>query len=117
VSHIDIQYNALNIFKRSKIIAEIISIDFDDITYYSILKIRVELVNRWHLRIYEHKTPAMRRYTHHVFKGDVMIVRWDNAPHHRGVSAFPCHKHIGREIIGSEEMQISDVLAELENKV
>jgi hypothetical protein len=108
------QYNVLKILKRSKIVAKIISIDFDGTADYSILKIRVELVNRWHLQIWEHKTPATRRYAYHVFKGDVMIVRWDNAPHHRGISTFPCHKHIGREIVGSEEMQISDVLAELE---
>ena len=54
------QYNVLKILKRSKIVAKIVSIDFDGTTGYLILKIRVELVNRWHLQIREHKAPATR---------------------------------------------------------
>ncbi len=108
------QYNVLNILKQSKIVAKIISVDFDSAVGYSILKIRVELVNRWHLQIWEHETPVTRRYAYHVFKGATTIVRWDNAPHHRDISTFPHHKHRGSEIVGSEEMQVGDVLDELE---
>lgn len=108
------QHNALKILKQSKIVAKIISIDFDSTMGYSTLKIRVELINHWHLQVWEHATPVTRRYAYHVFDGDTMVVRWDNAPHHRGISTFPHHKHAGGEIVESEEMQIGSALAEIE---
>jgi len=108
------QQDILNALKRSKIVAKIISVDFDGAAGYSILKIRAELINRWQIQVWEHKTPVARRYAYHVFDGDALVVRWDNAPHHRDIATFPHHKHIGGEIAESEEMQISDVLAELE---
>lgn len=107
-------HNILKVLKRSKIVAKIISVDFDGAAGYSILKIRAELVNRWQFQFWEHKTPVKRRYAYHVFDSDVMVVRWDNAPHHRDIATFPHHKHICGEIAESKEMQISDVLAELE---
>ncbi len=110
-------HNILKVLKRSKIVAKIISVDFDGAAGYSILKIRAELINGWQLQVWEHETPAARRYAYHVFDADAMVMRWDNAPHHRDISTFPHHKHMGEEIAESEEMQISDVLAELEKMV
>jgi len=107
----------LKILKQSKIVAKIISVDFDSAAGCSLLKIRAELINRWRLQVWEHRTPVMRRYAYHVFEGGNMVVRWDNAPHHRGISTFPHHKHIYREIVESEVMKISDVLAELEKMI
>ena len=112
------QRNILKTLKRSKIVAKIIPVYFDGTAGHSILKIRAELINRWQLQVWEHKAPATRRYAYHIFDGDAMVMRWDNAPHHRDIATFPHHKHIGEGICGeiaeSEEMQISDVLAELE---
>ena len=111
------QRNILKVLKRSKIVAKIISVDFDGTAGYSRLKIRAKLTNGWQLQVWEHETPVARRYSYHVFDGDVTVVRWDNAPHHRGTSTFPHHKHICGEIAESEEMQISEVLAELEKMI
>lgn len=111
------QRNILKVLKRSKIVAKIISVDFDSTAGYSRLKIRAKLINRWQLQVWEHETPVARRYAYHVFDGGAMVVRWDNAPHHRDIATFPHHKHIDGEIAESEEMQISDVLAELEKMV
>jgi hypothetical protein len=44
-----------------------------------------------------------------------MIVRWDNAPHHPGVSTFPDHKHVGLRVEGLEEMDVEKILAQLES--
>ncbi len=107
------RYNVLKTLKRSNIVAKIISIDFDGVADYSKLKIRAELINHWQLQVWEHRTPITRRYAYHVFKDGTTIVRWDNAPHHRDISTFPHHKHVGGEIVESDEMQIGDVLTEL----
>ncbi|MEA1906863.1 MAG: DUF6516 family protein [Euryarchaeota archaeon] len=103
----------MKILKQSKIVAKTISIDFDGTAGYSTLKIRVKLINHWYLQVWEHETPVTRRYAYHVFNGDTMVVRWDNAPHHRGISTFPHHKHADGVIIESEEMQIDGALAEI----
>ena len=108
------QRNILETLKRSEIVVKIISVYFDGTAGNSILKIRAELINRWQLQVWEHKTPATRQYAYHVFDDGAMVVRWDNAPHHRGISTFPHHKHIDGEIVESEAVQIGDVLAELE---
>ena len=111
------QHNALKILKQSKIVAKIISIDFDSIVGYSTLEIRVKLTNHWYLQVWEHETPVTRRYAYHVFDGDTMIVRWDNAPHHRDISTFPHHKHVSGEIVESEEMRIGSALVEIEKMI
>ncbi|QTA89677.1 toxin-antitoxin system TumE family protein [Desulfonema magnum] len=40
------------------------------------------------------------------------ILRWDNAPHHQGVSTFPYHRHFGKEehIQESQPMRLETVL-------
>ncbi len=111
------QRNILKVLKRSKVVAKIISVDFDGTAGYSRLKIRAKLTNGWQFQVWEHETPVARQYAYHVFDADAMVMRWDNAPHHRDISTFPYHKHMGEEIAESEEMQISDVLAELEKMI
>lgn len=47
---------------------------------------------------------------------DVRIFRYDNAPHHRYISTFPHHKHLGEEsdlIIESIEPALYDILLEI----
>ena len=47
---------------------------------------------------------------------DVCIFRYDNAPHHRNISTFPHHKHLGEgdeQIVESTEPSLSDVLLEI----
>ena len=77
------------------------------------LKVRVELVNGWQMDYWERVSPQSRRYSFHVFQGDRVIVRWDNAPHHRYVGTFPHHKHVGAAVAESEEMDIAKALIEL----
>ena len=42
-----------------------------------------------------------------------MIVRWDNTPHYPELEGFPCHKHEGKQVVGSKNMIIEEVLEEL----
>lgn len=45
-----------------------------------------------------------------------LIFRYDNAPHHSGLSTFPHHKHIGEETLESNEPSLEDVLLEIARK-
>jgi hypothetical protein len=42
---------------------------------------------------------------------DTVIIGWDNAPHHREVSSFPHHRHVGNKIESSEERDLRNVLS------
>lgn len=45
-----------------------------------------------------------------VRSNETLIIGWDNAPHHRVISSFPHHKHIGDKIENSDERNFRDVL-------
>jgi len=50
---------------------------------------------------------------------DILICRWDTAPHHREVSSFPFHIHLphGRGVEESEEIDLIFALNKIEQLV
>jgi hypothetical protein len=54
------------------------------------------------------------KYRYHYMNDEqVMIFRYDNAPHHSNVSTFPHHKHDGENIRESAEPSLDQVLLEI----
>ncbi|BBC22757.1 DUF6516 family protein [Pseudanabaena sp. ABRG5-3] len=54
------------------------------------------------------------KYRYHYMNDEqVMIFRYDNAPHHTNVSTFPHHKHDGENIRESGEPSLDQVLLEI----
>ena len=41
-----------------------------------------------------------------------LIIRWDNAPHHKHIKTFPHHKHI-QEVEESIQVNFEDILKEI----
>lgn len=78
------------------------------------IKIHVRLINGWKLHVWEHVTPSIRRYAYHVSKGSELVIRWDNAPHHRKIKTFPHHKHVKEEVLESKEVVLEEILGEVE---
>ncbi len=107
-------HRTVKILKESKIVESILSIDSDAFGEYYRLKIQARLINGWKLHVWEHAAPRFRRYAYHISKGSELIIRWDNAPHHRQVRTFPHHKHLKEAILESREVVIEDILKELE---
>ncbi len=70
------------------------------------------------LHIRESLTLGKSKYSYHWQKADgSLILRWDNAPHHREISTFPCHLHDGEKIIPCDRIFIHDVLNEIANRL
>ncbi len=46
-----------------------------------------------------------------------LLVRWDNAPHHKNLSTYPFHKHLGPKIEATNEISLSDVLVSIEKTI
>jgi hypothetical protein len=84
--------------------------------FYYRLKILLE--NRSVLFVREYVDEIERVYSFHwQDQNDVMIMRWDNAPHHRHIATFPHHKHTPVGIFENLEITLSDVLAEIRKQI
>ena len=83
--------------------------------HFSNLPLDLKWIRKLH--VWEHATPKFQRYAYHVSKGTQLVIRWDNAPHHRQVNTFPHHKHVKEDILASKEMSIEDILEELEKMI
>lgn len=57
------------------------------------------------------------KYSYHLQKNDELIIRWDNAPHHRELSTFPFHVHKKDGVQESQEMTVNDILEELSKTI
>ncbi|MEK7262901.1 MAG: DUF6516 family protein [Bacteroidota bacterium] len=63
-----------------------------------------------HIRDYRFRN-GERKYSYHWQTNDKrLIVRWDNANHHRQLGTFPFHKHIENNVEESQPMTIRKVL-------
>ena len=78
-------------------------------------KIRLILKDSSSLQATEYTDENERNYSFHWQNRDgKLIIRWDNAPHHRHISTYPHHKHILDKIESSVEMTFIQALDEIE---
>ncbi|MCX7093950.1 MAG: DUF6516 family protein [Methylobacter sp.] len=57
--------------------------------------------------------PKIKYRYHYMDEQQVMVFRYDNAPHHVEVDTFPHHKHEGGDIKSCVEPNLYDVLMEI----
>ena len=57
------------------------------------------------------------KYSYHMQENDTLLIRWDNAPHHREISTFPYHQHSDGGVSKSKNMTLEDVLNELSERM
>jgi len=60
---------------------------------------------------------GFRDYSYHWQKGDELMKRWDNAPHHKELPDFPHHVHEGANILSGPAVNLTDVLAYIETEL
>ena len=58
------------------------------------------------------------RYSYNWFNNKDVIIRWDNAEHHKEIDNFPFHKHIRKEkIVPDKPRFIFEILEFIENEI
>jgi len=82
------------------------------------LDCRVLLIDGSELYVSEYFTVLKDRikrdkYSYHLQKRGELLIRWDNAPHHKELSTFPDHVHRKDGVHESKEMTVEDILEEL----
>lgn len=113
----------LNATLTSSPIVRDIEIDDEFITSVSgFLDCTVELIDESTLYITEYFTISGEnikrdKYSYHLLKKGELIIRWDNAPHHRELSTFPYHVHDKDGVHESKEMTMEEILDEISEKI
>ena len=81
----------LDVFEDSDIVEDysVVSSQYIEEENVRRTKVRAELINGWTLDCWERIETRGRRYSFHVFDGDELITRWDNADHHGHLDNFP----------------------------
>ena len=60
-----------------------------------------------------------KKLTHDKYRYQYMdpnnrpVFRYDNAPHHKNISSFPMHKHLGEKVVESDMPAIKELLGEI----
>lgn len=60
---------------------------------------------------------AKLQYSYHYQKGDRLIFRYDNAPHHPELPTFPHHKHVDDRVEPCQEPDLQKVLQEVDARL
>ena len=75
------------------------------------IKIKVDLKNNTQLYLTEYSDNIAREYSYHWQTIDgKLIIRWDNAPHHKNTRTYPHHKHVGENVYESFELDCYSIL-------
>jgi len=55
-------------------------------------------------------------YSYHYQRADGSLVfRYDNAPHYPELPGFPCHKHVGEQVLPADPADLREVLQEIDD--
>ena len=84
--------------------------------YY--IKIEIILRNGTFLYAREYSDVEERNYSFH-WQDDqgVLLIRWDDAPHHKNLNTYPHHRHRGNVIEASTDISLEDVLRYIEKSL
>lgn len=78
-------------------------------------RIKIILKNTTELFAREYLDENERDYSFHWQSADgQLIIRWDNARHHKHIKTYPNHKHIGETVEESRQTSLAEILSYIE---
>lgn len=82
------------------------------------IKIRALLINDSDLYIREYSDVDERNYSYHWQDlNRQLLMRWDNAGHHKHIETHPHHVHHGNDILPSYHISCEEILKDIEEKI
>lgn len=102
----------LGLLSRLKFVKTYEVVDYEKWSSGFYYKIKLIFKNDSELHVKEYfDKGGERNYSYHwQDKNADMIIRWDNAPHHKKLLTYPHHKHIENKIYESSEITLTEVL-------
>ncbi len=108
----------LNCLKKFSVVESFILQDFKVFKGGFYVKIVVILRDSSRLFIREYVDEKERNYSYHwQDKNGNLIVRWDNAPHHKQIKTYPHHKHEKGKVKESFEITCEKILTEITKRL
>ena len=110
-------YKTLELLKTHKCLGEHKILDYKQGRDFYYLKVEARLKDGsiLYIREYVSSEDYINSYHWQDINGK-LIIRWDNAPHHKNLDSFPHHKHTPK-IEASKEVTLEDVLVTIESKL
>ncbi|MFQ5637289.1 MAG: DUF6516 family protein [bacterium] len=104
--------------EKSEVVKRFSIIDFQTFEDGFYIKINAYLVDGSELHVREYSDQQERNYLYHWQSSDrKLIMRWDNASHHKHLITYPHHVHQRGEIMASQDIFCSEVLKVIEEKL
>ncbi|AIU70897.1 hypothetical protein TEU_11480 [Thermococcus eurythermalis] len=109
----------LELLDGSPVVKSYEILDYKEGESFYFLKIKAVLVDGSVLHIREFVSEEEYNYSFQWQRNGNLIIRWDNASHHRGIETFPHHKHVGSKdnVQPSKEISLEDILGIIEEKI
>ncbi|MCY3414322.1 MAG: hypothetical protein INQ03_21935 [Candidatus Heimdallarchaeota archaeon] len=80
------------------------------------IKMKIKLNDSSVIFVKEYNSIDERKYSYHwQDHSGKMLIRWNNAPHHKTVETFPHHLHKEGRIESSKDISLNDVLESIAN--
>ena len=93
-------------------------IDYKAWSTGSYIKMTIMISNGSVLHVREYNDERERHYSFHwQDPQSVLLMRWDNAPHHSHLSTFPHHKHHYQSVEESTDISLEEVLQHIEARL
>ena len=110
--------NLLNCLEKFSFVK---NVEVQDLKFFKngfFVKIMVQLENGSVLYIREYVDENERSYSYHwQTKEGKLIMRWDNAPHHKDIPTYPHHKHVKKKVLPNYAITCEEILKEIERNL
>lgn len=108
----------IHCLRSSKVVREFVIQTFEVFDRGFFLKVKVILANNTELFIREYVDSEERNYYYH-WKDSLgnLIMRWDNAFHHKHLSTHPHHVHVNNQVLPSCKITCNEILEEIEKSI
>lgn len=108
----------LSFLSLSKIVKDFNILDLKQFNDGFYIKIKVDLINDSVVFIKEYVDTIERNYSYHWQDLDGnLIIRWDNAPHHKNIVTYPHHYHKNGKIFESYDIDYISIFKIIENQL
>lgn len=102
------------VLRRSPLVKDLEVTEVVEEERVQFLRVRAEMIDGSLLYIREAVFPHTSKYSYHwQTSAGELLIRWDNAPHHRKIPTHPDHKHQGEQISPSARIVVEEVLEEI----
>lgn len=108
----------LNFLSHSEIVDNFDILDIKQFNDGFYLKIKVELKDNSIVHIKEYIDTYERNYSYHWLDlNGNLIIRWDNAPHHKNIRTYPHHFHKDDKVFDSYDIDYISIFKLIENLI